>query len=212
MQTRREMLGMMAVGLVGLAGTSLARLVKAEEVQTPSTLDNLLAVFNSESNASNRDLAFAKKADEEGYSKVAQLFRAVAHSEQVHAQNFAAAIKKMKGTPKATLDTVKVDTTTANLGTVLKAESFERDTLYAAYIAQATKDGNRDALRCFNYSKAGETAHAKMYQDALAGLDQWKSAGDGLWVCEVCGYIVYKVDFKKCPICYSPKEKYTLVG
>ena len=52
-----------------------------------STLDNLQAAFNGESNANARYLAFAKKADEEGYGQVASLFRAAARAEEIHAAN-----------------------------------------------------------------------------------------------------------------------------
>jgi ABC-type transporter MlaC component len=39
-----------------------------------STLDNLQAAFNGESNAHARYVEFAKKADKEGYAQVASLF------------------------------------------------------------------------------------------------------------------------------------------
>ena len=45
------------------------------------TLDNLQAAFNGESNAHAKYLAYSKKAEEEGYLKVAALFRAAAHAE-----------------------------------------------------------------------------------------------------------------------------------
>ena len=65
-----------------------------------TTLDNLQAGFNGESNAHSRYLAFAEKADQEGYGEVASLFRAAAKAEEVHATNHAAVIKKMGGTPE----------------------------------------------------------------------------------------------------------------
>ena len=67
-----------------------------------TTLDNLQAGFNGESNAHSRYLAFAEKADQEGYGEVASLFRAAAKAEEVHAANHAAVIKKMGGTAQAT--------------------------------------------------------------------------------------------------------------
>ena len=41
-----------------------------------STLDNLKEAFAGESQANRKYLAFAKKADEEGYPQAARLFRA----------------------------------------------------------------------------------------------------------------------------------------
>lgn len=51
---------------------------KATATASKTTLDNLLAAYNGESNANAKYLAFAKKADEEGYGQAASLFRAAA--------------------------------------------------------------------------------------------------------------------------------------
>ena len=60
-----------------------------------TTLDNLQAAFNGESNAHARYLAFAQKADAEGYGRVASLFRATARAEQVHFERHAKLIKEL---------------------------------------------------------------------------------------------------------------------
>ncbi|MBM3700861.1 MAG: rubrerythrin family protein, partial [Actinobacteria bacterium] len=49
------------------------------------TLENLKEAFAGESQANRKYLAFAKKADEEGYGQAAKLFRAAADAETVHA-------------------------------------------------------------------------------------------------------------------------------
>ena len=49
--------------------------------------ENLKEAFAGESQANRKYLAFAKKAEEEGYSQVAELFRAAAEAETVHAHN-----------------------------------------------------------------------------------------------------------------------------
>jgi rubrerythrin len=50
------------------------------------THNNLYTAFVGEAKAYHRLLAFARKADEEGYQQVAKLFRAVAAAEGVHAE------------------------------------------------------------------------------------------------------------------------------
>ncbi len=52
-----------------------------------STMDNLKHAFAGESQANRKYLAFAKKAEEEGFKQVAKLFRAAAEAETVHAHN-----------------------------------------------------------------------------------------------------------------------------
>ncbi len=48
-------------------------------------MENLAAAFAGESQANRKYLAFAKKAEEEGYPQIAKLFKAAAAAETVHA-------------------------------------------------------------------------------------------------------------------------------
>ena len=48
---------------------------------------NLKDAFAGESQANRKYLAFAKKADQEGYKQVARLFRAAAEAETVHLES-----------------------------------------------------------------------------------------------------------------------------
>ena len=50
-----------------------------------ATMDNLKEAFAGESQANRKYLAFAKKAEEDGFAQVARLFRAAAEAETVHA-------------------------------------------------------------------------------------------------------------------------------
>ena len=86
---------------------------------TANTLENLQAAFNGESNANAKYLAFAKRADEEGYKKAASLFRAAARAEAIHFANHAVVIKKLGGTPEADIKTPEVGSTVENLKAVV---------------------------------------------------------------------------------------------
>ena len=50
-----------------------------------ATMDNLKEAFAGESQANRKYLAFAKKAEADGYPQIAKLFRAAAEAETVHA-------------------------------------------------------------------------------------------------------------------------------
>ena len=119
-------------------------------------------------------------------------------------------IKKLGGTPKADVKTPEVKTTKENLEAAIAGESYERDTMYPEFIAKARKDANKDALETFNFAKAAEAEHAKMYTDALARLDALKGTkAMTYYVCTVCGFTTTKLDFQKCSVCFNPKDKYT---
>jgi rubrerythrin len=178
-----------------------------------STLDNLQAAYDGESNASARYLSFAKKADDEGYGQVASLFRAASRAEQIHAATHASVIKKLGGVPKADVKAAEVKTTKENLQAAIAGETYERDTMYPEFLAKARKDANKDALETFNFAKAAEAEHAKMYSDALARLDSLRgSKATTYYVCTVCGFTTPNLDFQKCSVCFNPKDKYTPVG
>jgi hypothetical protein len=65
------------------------------------TLENLRTAFNGESNAHAKYLEYARRANAEGYTKAASLFRAAARAEEIHAANHAEVIRKMGFEPKA---------------------------------------------------------------------------------------------------------------
>ena len=69
---------------------------RAASFQPTQTLNNLQIAFDGESNAEARYLAFAEKAEAEGYGKVASLFRAASHAEAIHARNHSEVIRAME--------------------------------------------------------------------------------------------------------------------
>ena len=176
------------------------------------TVDNLEAAFNGESNAHARYLEFAKRADLEGYSEVASLFRAAARAEAIHAANHAAAIKNTGAIAEAKLQLVEVKTTRENLEATIKGETYERDIMYPQFLKQGRADNNREAVRSFNYARTAEAEHANLYTEALNNLGTKAQNSRKYYVCTVCGYTTTKVDFSKCPSCFNPKEKYEEVG
>jgi len=178
-----------------------------------TTLENLQAAFNGESNANARYLAFAKQADSEGYGGVASLFRAAARAEKIHATNHAEVIKDLGASPQAKIETPDVKSTRENLAAAVKGETYERDTMYPDFLKQARADRNSHAVRTLNLAKAAEAEHAKLYAAALAGLDQMKGTQAATYyVCPVCGFTARETKFSKCPSCFTSKEAFETVA
>ncbi len=177
-----------------------------------TTLKNLQTAYNGESNARARYLAFAAKADQEGYAQAAALFRAAARAEEIHAANHALVIQNMGATPEAKIEQPVVSTTKENLDAAVKGETYERDVMYPKFIEQARADGNHAALRTFSLAKSAEAEHARLYSAAFADPDKMKAKGASYQVCPVCGFTVPKADFSRCPACGTPKEQYETVS
>ena len=206
----------LAIGLtfVGLVGCSKAPTTQLTAAQPPATktLANLQTAFNGESNASARYLAFAQKADAEGYGKVASLFRAAARAEDIHANNHAAVIRNLGANPVADVKTPEVKSTAENLQAAIKGESYERDAMYPEFLKQAREDGNKDAVRTFNFAKEAEAEHAKLYTEASTNLATWKTTAQPFYVCPSCGYTTSNPNFEKCPVDFTPREKFIAVS
>ena len=62
-----------------------------------ATVQNLQSAYNMENDAHARYVAFAQKADREGYGEVASLFRAAARSEEVLMRDHAEVLRTLGG-------------------------------------------------------------------------------------------------------------------
>jgi len=197
--------GLLVLSLLILAGPVAAAPAAAK------TLDNLMVAFNGESNAHAKYVEFAKKAESEGYLGVASLFKAAAKAEEIHAAKHAEVIKKLGGTPKAEIKLPEIKSTAENLKAAIEGETYERDKMYPEFITQAKAENNKDAVRAFNFAVKAEAQHAVLYAEASGNLEKWKDAKKFM-VCPECGNTVLSVDFKKCPVCFTPAEKFISIS
>lgn len=157
------------------------------------TEQNLLEAFAGESQANRKYLAFAKQADKEGHPQVARLFRAAAEAETVHAH---AHLRTLKG----------IKTTTENLKEAISGETHEFRKMYPAMIEEAKDEGNKAAVRSFNYANKVEKVHASLYQKALDNLDTLEEVD--YYVCSVCGYTCEGEPPESCPVCNSKAKAF----
>ena len=158
-----------------------------------STLDNLISAFAGESQANRKYLAFAKKAESEGYRTAAKMFKAAAEAETIHAHAHLNAAEGVKSTEE-------------NLKIAVKGETFEFKEMYPPFLAEAKKEGNKKAILSFSYAMAAEKVHADLFQEVLIDLN--KDDNTDFYLCTVCGYIHKNVIPDVCPICSSAGSKF----
>lgn len=161
------------------------------------TIDDLKAAFAGESQANRSYLAFAKKADEEGYAQVAKLFRAAAAAETVHALNHFRALGNVKATAE-------------NLKAAIAGENHEVVEMYPEFIQDAEREGDKKALASFRWAWEVEKVHETLYREALEGLGKEKEPFD-YYVCQVCGYTHEETAPDKCPVCNAPSSRFERV-
>ncbi|MBF0544401.1 MAG: rubrerythrin family protein [Candidatus Riflebacteria bacterium] len=179
-----------------------------EELKVGTTLENLKAALNGESNAKMRYKAFAEKADEEKYLQVARLFRVIARAEELHALHHAKIIEKMGASFSVDIKLPEVKSTRENLETALRDEKFEMERMYPAFAQKAEEEKQEFAMKTFKGAQAGEVQHAKFYTEALSNLENMKELKTDYLICTVCGYITIDLGIQKCPVCSSPRSKF----
>ena len=162
-----------------------------------STDKNLKTAFAGESQANRKYLAFAQKADQEGFPGVAKLFRAAAEAETIHAMSELKALGGVKSTAE-------------NLKEAVEGETYEFTEMYPGFISEAEQEGQSNARGVFNFANEAEKVHADLYKKALESLNQ--NEDTDYYVCEVCGNLEKGSAPDKCSICGAPKSKFKNVG
>jgi rubrerythrin len=154
----------------------------------PTSLDNLKTAFAGESQAHQKYMSFAAKAEQEGFHNVARLFKTAARAERIHAD---AHLKAMDG----------VGTTVANLEAAIAGETYEATEMYPPMLETAEAEGHK-AKRMFKYATQAEAVHAELYKLALAAVASGKDLTEtSFYVCPICGHIEFGQPPDTCPIC-----------
>ena len=151
------------------------------------TEDALREAFAGESQANRKYLAFAAKADQEGFPQAARLFRAAADAETIHAHSHLRALKGVRSTRE-------------NLEEAVAGETHEFRSMYPGMIESARAEGNKEAERSFHFANEVEKVHAALYQKLLKSLGE---SGETYpyYVCPVCGYTAEREAPETCPVC-----------
>jgi rubrerythrin len=160
----------------------------------PKTEGFLKEAFAGEAQANRRYLAYAAKADQEGYPQVARFFRAAAEAETVHAHNH---LRALKG----------IGSTRENLKDAIVGETHEFKNMYPEMIVAAKAEGHKAAEQSFSYAIEVEKVHAELYQKLLDGLGGAQEAYP-YYICPVCGYTAEKEPPDTCPVCGVKGDKF----
>ena len=156
------------------------------------TLENLMAAFAGESQANRKYLAYAKKAEAEGKTNAAKLFRVAADAETLHAlKEFELAGKN--------------SSTDENLKDAVAGETHEYKSMYPEFVETAQTEGNKAAAIAFTFAMKAEEVHAKLYTEALENIGKTEEVF--YYLCPVCGNIEKAVP-DKCPICGVPGDRF----
>lgn len=163
------------------------------------TEDHLKDAFAGESQANRKYLAWAKKAEQEGFANVGRLLRTVAEAETVHAHGHLAALGG-------------VATTAENLKAAIGGETYEFTEMYPPMLAEAEASGH-PAKRMFGYAVKAEAVHADLFKAALDAVAQGRDLADtDFYLCPVCGHVEVGRPPATCPVCGLKADRFVKVA
>lgn len=165
----------------------------------PTTKENLDTAFSGESQAYQKYSAFAKKAEKDGLTNIAKLFRTTAEAERIHAEGHLKAMDKIG----STLD---------NLEAAIGGETYEFEDMYPPMYDQAVADKHK-AKKMFGYALEAEKVHAELYKKALEAVKAGKDLDEvNIYLCPTCGYIELGIPTEKCPVCGVPASTFVQIA
>ena len=167
--------------------------ITPESLKGTKTEQNLHTALSGESQAYLRYRWFEKKAKEDGYVEIADIFRETAENEKEHAEIWFRYLGGWSSTQN-------------NLDAAAGGEHFEWSTMYAEF-EQTARDEGFEAL-AFLFAKVAdiEKRHEARYREYMnkvkKGTCFTSDSTDTKWICLNCGHVVTgKEPPKMCPVC-----------
>jgi len=178
------------------------------------TLDNLKAGYIGESTASAKYAAFALKATEEGQMTIAKLFEATSKAEAIHAANHKKVLEEAGVIVEDFKPEFVVKSTLENLTAAVEGETYEIDSMYPKFLADAKIDNMENATKSFIWAMETEKKHQQFYVSAIQAIriNKTGSLPIGYAVCPVCGntYDGNSID-NNCAFCQVSSDKFILI-
>jgi len=180
------------------------------------TAKNLLASFAGESQARNRYTYFSRRAKEEGYIQISDIFEETANHECEHALRFFKFFNGGELEIVGTFPTGVIKSTYENLLAAAAGERFEHSELYPGFAKIARDEGFDRAADTWDTISVSEKQHEKRYRELAANIKAdkvFKRDDAVVWRCRNCGYlhVGHKVP-EKCPACVHPRDYFELLG
>ena len=136
------------------------------QLKGTKTHQHLKDAFAGESQANRRYLYFANKADVEGYTEVAALFRSTAEGETGHAHGHLDYLAQV-GDPATGMP---IGDSAANLKSAVAGETHEYTDMYPGMAKDARSEGFDEIADWFETLAKAERSHANKFQKALEAL------------------------------------------
>lgn len=168
-----------------------------------NTFRNLQAAFDGETKASTKYAIYGRKAKEEGYEQIGNIFNETSGNEREHAEIW---LKLIKGG--------EVPSTLENLKDSYAGENYEWTTMYIGFAQEARREGYPEIAELFEGVASIERHHDSRYRKLANNIVNdtvFCKNNNVLWVCLNCGNLYYgDCAPDPCPVCGYPQGYYQM--
>jgi rubrerythrin len=180
------------------------------------TARNLMFSFAGESQARNRYTYFARRAMEEGYVQIAEIFEETAGHECEHALRFFKFFNGGEMDVTGSFPSGVIKGTYENLIAAADGERLEHSQLYPGFAQTARDEGFERATDTWEAIIVSERQHEKRYRELAENLLAERAFVRGtekVWRCRNCGYLHTGLNApEKCPACVMPQGYFELLA
>jgi len=180
------------------------------------TARNLLVSFAGESQARNRYTYFGRRAAEEGFVQIADIFAETADQECEHALRFFKFFNGGELQISWHFPAGVVGGTYDNLLAAAAGEHYEHAEMYPGFARTAEAEGFARAADTWAAISVSERQHEKRYRELAANLATGRVFAREkpvVWRCRNCGYLhTGTAAPDKCPACVKPQGSFELLG
>ena len=178
------------------------------------TIENLKSAFAGETTASAKYEAYSKKANKEGFNKIALLFEAASKAEKIHANNHRAVLEQLGEKVESVTPQFVVKSTRENLGDAIIGESYEVATMYPEFLKTSNESNSNLASISFNYAFQVEQKHKEFYKNALEQLNGHKATElpAKYFICSTCGNTYDSRSPKRCGISMTSGDRFITIN
>lgn len=180
------------------------------------TAKNLMLSFAGESQARNRYTYFSRRAMDDGYVQISDIFEETANQECEHALRFFKFFNGGEMEITGAFPSGVIQGTYENLIAAADGEKFEHSELYPSFANIAREEGFERAADTWDAISVSEKQHEKRYRELAANIlaDRvFRRDNARAWRCLNCGYVHTGVEAPdKCPACVHPREFFELLA
>ncbi len=168
-----------------------------------NTYKNLQAAFDGETKASTKYAIYGRKAKEDGYEQIGNIFNETSGNEREHAEIW---LRLLNGG--------ELPSTPENLKESFSGENYEWTTMYIGFAQEARREGYPEIAELFEGVAAIERHHDSRFRKLASNIMNstvFCKNSNVLWICLNCGNLYYgECAPEPCPVCGYPQGYYQL--